>query len=68
MVRNGRVRLMSFYELHCRSAFSFLSSGSLPEDLSPAGLGTRDKAAIALLDRDTVSGAVGATSRRRSLE
>lgn len=46
-----------FCELHTRSAFSFLSSGSLPEDLVAAaaslGIGT-----VALLDRDTVSGAV----------
>ncbi len=48
---------MSFFELHGRSAFSFLSSGSLPEDLArgAAELGLNG---IALLDRDTVSGAV----------
>ncbi len=48
---------MFFCELHTRSAFSFLASGSLPEDLVCAaerlGIGT-----VGLLDRDTVSGAV----------
>ena len=46
-----------FIELHTRSAFSFLSSGSLPEEYanSAADFGMP---AIALLDRDTVSGVV----------
>lgn len=46
-----------FCELHTRSAFSFLSSGSQPEDLavraSELGIGS-----VALIDRDTVAGAV----------
>jgi len=48
---------MSFYELHARSAFSFLASGSEPEALvnRAAALGVDG---VALLDRDTVSGAV----------
>ena len=48
---------MSFCELHTRSAFSFLSSGSQPESLidRAAALGMP---AVALLDRDTVAGAV----------
>ncbi len=48
---------MSFYELHIRSAFSFLSSGSLPEEFAEraAELGIKG---LALLDRDTISGAV----------
>ncbi len=48
---------MSFCELHTRSAFSFLSSGSQPEGLidRAAALGLHT---VALLDRDTVSGAV----------
>ena len=48
---------MSFYELHTRSAFSFLSSGSQPQRLvqRAAELGM---AGAALLDRDTVAGAV----------
>jgi error-prone DNA polymerase len=46
-----------FYELHTRSAFSFLSSGSQPESLAhrAADLGM---SGAALLDRDTVAGAV----------
>src|SRR5947199_5654802 len=46
-----------FIELHSRSAFSFLSSGSLPEEYA-AGAAEYGMPAIALLDRDTVSGAV----------
>lgn len=46
-----------FNELHTRSAFSFLASGSQPERLaeraSELGIGT-----AALIDRDTVAGAV----------
>jgi error-prone DNA polymerase len=46
-----------FYELHARSAFSFLSSGSVPEEIAgcAAELGI---SGVGLLDRDTVSGAV----------
>jgi error-prone DNA polymerase len=46
-----------FYELHTRSAFSFLSSGSVPEEIAgcAAELGI---SGVGLLDRDTVSGAV----------
>ncbi|MGB2750791.1 MAG: error-prone DNA polymerase [Pyrinomonadaceae bacterium] len=46
-----------FYELHTRSAFSFLSSGSQPQRLAEraAELGMLG---AALLDRDTVAGAV----------
>jgi error-prone DNA polymerase len=46
-----------FYELHTRSAFSFLSSGSQPQSLidHAADLGING---VALLDRDTVAGAV----------
>ena len=46
-----------FCELHTRSAFSFLSSGSQPQRLAAraAELGIR---AAALIDRDTVAGAV----------
>lgn len=46
-----------FCELHTRSAFSFLSSGSKPQHLirraAELGIGS-----VALLDRDTVAGAV----------
>ena len=46
-----------FCELHTRSAFSFLSSGSQPQRLADraAELGM---SSVALLDRDTVAGAV----------
>ncbi|HMM80503.1 MAG TPA: PHP domain-containing protein [Pyrinomonadaceae bacterium] len=48
---------MMYCELHTRSAFSFLSSGSQPQRLASRaaelGIGS-----IALLDRDTVAGAV----------
>ena len=46
-----------FYELHTRSAFSFLSSGSQPETMAAraANLGMNG---VALLDRDTLAGAV----------
>ncbi|MBA2378803.1 MAG: error-prone DNA polymerase [Blastocatellia bacterium] len=46
-----------FYEMHTRSAFSFLASGSMPETIieRAAELGMPG---VALLDRDTVSGAV----------
>ena len=46
-----------FYELHTRSAFSFLSSGSQPQRLArrTAELGM---SGAALIDRDTVAGAV----------
>src|SRR5687767_15850136 len=48
---------MTFHELHTRSAFSFLSSGSIPQMLvqRAAELGLPS---VALIDRDTVAGAV----------
>lgn len=46
-----------FCELHTRSAFSFLSSGSQPQRLA-AGAAELGMSSIALLDRDTVAGAV----------
>lgn len=48
---------MSFCELHTRSAFSFLSSGSEPQRLAAraAELGIKS---VGLLDRDTFAGAV----------
>jgi len=46
-----------FAELHTRSAFSFLSSGSEPQRLA-ARAAELGMPSIALLDRDTVSGAV----------
>ncbi|MFN0139345.1 MAG: DNA polymerase III subunit alpha, partial [Pyrinomonadaceae bacterium] len=46
-----------FCELHTRSAFSFLSSGSQPQDLA-ARAAELGMPAVALIDRDTVAGAV----------
>ena len=46
-----------FCELHTRSAFSFLSSGSQPQRLA-ARAAELGMPAAALLDRDTVAGAV----------
>ncbi len=48
---------MPFIELHTRSAFSFLSSGSLPEDIAVRSA-ELDMPAVGMMDRDTVSGAV----------
>ncbi|MFI5104363.1 MAG: PHP domain-containing protein, partial [Terriglobales bacterium] len=42
---------MKYAELHCRSAFSFLEGGSLPEALTNIAAGM-DIPAVALLDRD----------------
>ena len=46
-----------YYELHSRSAFSFLASGSMPEALVERA-SELNIPGVALLDRDTVSGAV----------
>src|SRR5262249_39690810 len=47
---------MSYCELHCCSAFSFLRSGSFPEQLAEVAA-ELEMPAIALLDRDGVYGA-----------
>jgi len=47
---------MPYVELHARSAFSFLEGASLPEELARAAADL-DQPAIALLDRDSLSGA-----------
>jgi error-prone DNA polymerase len=49
--------MSAYFELHTRSAFSFLSSGSLPEDLVRRAAELQ-MPGLALLDRDTVAGAV----------
>ncbi|MBK8464827.1 MAG: error-prone DNA polymerase [Chloracidobacterium sp.] len=46
-----------FYELHTRSAFSFLSSGSQPQRLAQRAA-ELEMPGAALIDRDTVAGAV----------
>jgi len=48
---------MGFAELHTRSAFSFLSSGTLPENF-PIQAAALNISTVALLDRDTLAGAV----------
>nr|ASY01955.1 DNA polymerase [uncultured bacterium] len=48
---------MSYFELHARSAFSFLEGASVPEDLI-ARCAEFEIPAIALLDRNSISGAV----------
>src|SRR5947207_6904575 len=47
---------MVYVELHARSAFSFLEGSSLPEELA-SRCGELEMPAMALLDRDGVSGA-----------
>jgi error-prone DNA polymerase len=47
---------MSYAELHCASAFSFLEGASLPEDLIERAV-ELELPAVALVDRNTVSGA-----------
>src|SRR5215475_10228241 len=47
---------MSYCELHCSSAFSFLRAGSFPEQLAEVAA-ELEMPAIALLDRDGVYGA-----------
>jgi error-prone DNA polymerase len=49
--------MSAYFEFHTRSAFSFLSSGSLPEDLVRRAAELQIPG-LALLDRDTVAGAV----------
>ena len=45
-----------YVELHCRSAFSFLEGSSVPEELVARAAGL-DFPALAILDRDNISGA-----------
>jgi error-prone DNA polymerase len=57
MVRGRSLRLkMRYVELHARSAFSFLEGASLPEELTEVS-SDLEMPAIALLDRDSMSGA-----------
>ena len=50
------VEVMSYIELHARSAFSFLEGASVPEELIAVAL-ELNMPAMALLDRDGVYGA-----------
>ncbi len=59
--RSGQIRLsptstLPFTELHARSAFSFLEGSSTPEELI-ARAAQFDQPALAILDRDNISGA-----------
>ena len=47
---------MKYAELHCASAFSFLEGASQPEDLVARAI-ELELPAVALVDRNTVSGA-----------
>src|SRR4051812_21392357 len=51
------VRLMSYVELHARSAFSFLEGASAPEELV-SRCADLESPAMAILDRNSLSGAV----------
>jgi error-prone DNA polymerase len=53
---NLRLTLMSYIELHARSAFSFLRGSSLPEHLAERAV-RQGHGAMALCDRDGVHGA-----------
>jgi error-prone DNA polymerase len=48
--------MTSYVELHARSAFSFLEGSSVPEELV-ARAAALDQPALAILDRDNISGA-----------
>ena len=48
---------MSYVELHCHSAFSFLDGASLPDELVPAALDLGYQS-LALTDHNTVSGSM----------
>src|SRR5947209_14036219 len=56
LVSRRSLRLMSYVELHARSAFSFLRGASMPEQLAEAA-GQLQMPAMALCDRDGVYGA-----------
>ena len=55
-VNAARTSATTYVELHARSAFSFLEGSSVPEELV-ARAAALDQPALAILDRDNVSGA-----------
>ena len=57
---------MSYVELHCHSAFSFLDGASLPDELVAAAL-ERGHTALALTDHDSVSGSMEFAQAARDL-
>ena len=69
----GRIRppacehvFVSYVELHCHSAFSFLDGASLPDELVAAAL-ERGHTALALTDHDSVSGSMEFAQAARGL-
>ena len=48
---------ISYVELHCHSAYSFLDGASQPEELVAAAI-ARGHAALALTDHDSLSGSM----------
>src|SRR5271169_6594614 len=57
---------ISYVELHCHSAFSFLDGASLPDDLVAASLAL-DYRALALTDHNSVSGSMEFAVSARAL-
>jgi error-prone DNA polymerase len=60
------MRSMSYVELHCHSAFSFLDGASLPDELVPTALELGYRA-MALTDHNTVSGSMEFAVSARAL-
>src|SRR3954471_25054798 len=60
------VRVMSYVELHCHSAYSFLDGTSQPEELVAAAL-DRGPRALALTDHDSLSGSMEFAQAAQSL-
>src|SRR3954471_18414316 len=57
---------VSYVELHCHSAFSFLDGASLPEELAAAAV-KRGHEALALTDHDSLSGSMEFAQAARGL-
>ena len=57
---------MSYVELHCHSAFSFLDGASLPDEIVPAALELGYEA-VALTDHNSVSGSMEFAVSARAL-
>ncbi len=57
---------MSYVELHCHSAFSFLDGASLPDELVPTALELGYRA-LALTDHNSVSGSMEFAVSARAL-
>src|SRR5256885_16448021 len=57
---------MTYVELHCHSAFSFLDGASLPDELVPAALELGHES-LALTDHNSVSGSMEFAVSARAL-